>query len=163
MPPNEMTPVPENPVVPGGEERRDLVTHDEMVSMVRETLSDLDVVKKEALSSFYLFKDLLTNEGEGSSATKEQMASMLQIYLNTAETRIKTLDILIRSKKVPSGKTVTPGQTNINIMGGLTRREILEEIEKVVSATPTTDPLEIKVEPVEVQEVEKASNGSVNS
>ena len=137
------------------EDRKELVSHDQMVTMVKDALSDLDLVKKEALEAFYIFKDLLTNEGEGSSATKEQMGTMLQIYLGTVDTRLKTVDLMLKSKKTTGPKAAGPaaaGAPNINILGGMSRREVIEEIERIMETS--NDP-EITVEAVEVKSEER--------
>ncbi len=125
----EITKVEQSGPIARNDETKELLSQDGLIGLVREILSDLDTVKKEALDAFYMFKDLLANEGEGSAATKEQMAAMLQVYLSSEDTKLKLLDIAIKSKRPVKGSS--PG-TNINIMSGLSRREMLEEIDQVM-------------------------------
>lgn len=131
------------------EDSNELLPQQGLKDQVQEILSDLDIVKKEALDGFYLFKDLLANEGEGSAATKEQMSSMLNLYLSTIDTRLKAVSTLVKAQKESKPQGTAQASTNINIMGGLNRRDMIKEIEKIMEADNVTDLADSNVEIIE--------------
>lgn len=122
-------------IVPQAEPITALTTMEHMSEIALEILSEVNESRDEALDSYRVFKNLLTNEGEGSSATKEQIGALLHIALEATDKKIKLLNIMAQYAK-RSGDKVNATQNNNYYMD---RRAMIDSIESVINGEEITD------------------------
>ena len=111
----------------------ELMAVSEMGQLVHEILAEVEETRKEALEVYTIFRDLLANEGEGSAATKEQIATLLQVALEAEDKKLKVLDMCLKAQKqmaASAAKGVNNTQNNYFNMGS--RREMIKAIESVI-------------------------------
>ena len=120
----------------------DIFSNDDMKNMLRNIIKECDDNRKEALDSYYIFKDMILNSGDfdSSSSTKEQLAILLQTAQSSSDSKIKLFESVLRAKIKQQEERDKSKSKQSGIFGGLDRRSLLKALDE------TKDFLELDIE-----------------
>jgi hypothetical protein len=107
----------------------DLVADDDWKNLCKEILNDINNDRKEVSEIIDHFNNMVLNEGDGNNATKEALVNLHKIKSDSADKKVKLLDIMSRVKS----KDMFPKyliQHNKVENNGPSMREIIESSRK---------------------------------
>lgn len=113
-----------------------IISNDQMVDLYQEILGYCRDDRKDADGAFKDFMDMIINNGDATSSTKESMVQLLRIRVEATDKMTKVMDLLMRY--VLKDKDTFPRylaanqENNIIVKGKNNRRSFLEKLGKQV-------------------------------
>lgn len=113
-----------------------VINNDQMVNLYQEILNYCRDDRKDADGAFKDFMDMIVNNGDATSSTKEAMVQLLRIRVEATDKMTKVMDLLMRY--VLKDKDTFPRylaanqENNIIVKGKSNRRSFLEKLGKQV-------------------------------
>ena len=111
-----------------------IVSDEELAGVYSEILNNIREDRKQIDEFIGSFADLVINEGDSTSASKEALVSLVKIKSDVADKMAKMADLMTRIKlkdKDTFPKYLAANQNNtININSGNNKRQLLEAINK---------------------------------
>lgn len=111
-----------------------IVTDEELTSIYSEIMNNIREDRKQVDEFIGNFADLVINEGDSTSASKEALVSLVKIKSDIADKMSKMADLMTRIKlkdRDTYPKYLSANQNNtININSGNNKRQLLEAINK---------------------------------
>lgn len=116
---------------PQPEERENLITDDSLLGIYAEILQNIRDDRQELNEFMANFADMVVNEGDPSSASKEALVNLVKIKMDSADKMSKIADLMTRMKtKDPWPRYLTAKQENNIQINSLPRRELIKQIEQ---------------------------------
>jgi len=111
-----------------------IVSDEELAGVYGEILNNIREDRKQIDEFIGNFADLVINEGDSTSASKEALVGLIKIKSDVADKMAKMADLMTRIKlkdKDTFPKYLAANQNNtININSGNNKRQLLEAINK---------------------------------
>lgn len=111
-----------------------LVSDDQLVEVYNEVLDNIRQDRKQVEDFINNFADLVINEGDSTSASKEALVNLVKIKSDMSDKMSKIADLMTRIKlkdKDTFPRYLAASQNNtININSGNTKRQLLESLNK---------------------------------
>jgi hypothetical protein len=111
-----------------------LVSDEQLVDVYQEVLENIRQDRKQTEEFINNFADLVINEGDSTSASKEALVNLLKLKHDTSDKMAKIADLMTRIKlkdKDTFPKYLAANQNNtININSGNNKRQFLESLNK---------------------------------
>jgi cellobiose-specific phosphotransferase system component IIA len=117
------------------EEERTVIKNEEMVTLYKEILDYCRKDRQDADDAFKTFLEMVVNEGDATSSSKEAMVNLLKTKVEATDKMTKVMDLLMRY--VLKDRDTFPRylaanqENNIIVKGGNKKRSFLEKIEKM--------------------------------
>lgn len=116
------------------EQASNLVSDEKLVGVYNEILDGIRQDRKQVEDFINNFADLVINEGDSTSASKEALVNLLKIKSDMSDKMSKVADLMTRIKlkdKDTFPRYLAANQNNtININSGNTKRQLLEALNK---------------------------------
>jgi len=116
------------------ETRKELIRDEQLLEVYDEIMKDIRVDQTEVEDVFANFKEMVFNQGDSSSSSKEALVNLLKIKTDLADKKSKIADLMTRIK-LKSPDTYKPylsakqdNKTTINI--GSDKRQLIEAISR---------------------------------
>jgi hypothetical protein len=111
-----------------------IVSDEQLVDVYQEVLENIRQDRKQTEEFINNFADLVINEGDSTSASKEALVNLLKLKHDTSDKMAKIADLMTRIKlkdKDTFPKYLAANQNNtININSGNNKRQFLESLNK---------------------------------
>lgn len=111
-----------------------IVSDEQLVDVYQEVLENIRQDRKQTDEFINNFADLVINEGDSTSASKEALVNLLKLKHDTSDKMAKIADLMTRIKlkdKDTFPKYLAANQNNtININSGNNKRQFLESLNK---------------------------------
>jgi hypothetical protein len=111
-----------------------IVSDEQLVDVYQEVLENIRQDRKQTDEFIKNFADLVINEGDSTSASKEALVNLLKLKHDTSDKMAKIADLMTRIKlkdKDTFPKYLAANQNNtININSGNNKRQFLESLNK---------------------------------
>jgi hypothetical protein len=111
-----------------------IVSDEQLVDVYQEVLENIRQDRKQTEEFISNFADLVINEGDSTSASKEALVNLLKLKHDTSDKMAKIADLMTRIKlkdKDTFPKYLAANQNNtININSGNNKRQFLESLNK---------------------------------
>lgn len=111
-----------------------LVSDEQLVDVYNEVLDNIRQDRKQVEDFINNFADLVINEGDSTSASKEALVNLVKIKSDMSDKMSKIADLMTRIKlkdKDTFPRYLAASQNNtININSGNTKRQLLESLNK---------------------------------
>lgn len=111
-----------------------LVSDEQLVDVYNEILNGIRQDRKQVEDFINNFADLVINEGDSTSASKEALVNLVKIKSDMSDKMSKVADLMTRIKlkdKDTFPRYLAASQNNtININSGNTKRQLLEALNK---------------------------------
>ena len=111
-----------------------IVSDEQLVDVYQEVLENIRQDRKQTEEFINNFADLVINEGDSTSASKEALVNLLKLKHDTSDKMAKIADMMTRIKlkdKDTFPKYLAANQNNtININSGNNKRQFLESLNK---------------------------------
>jgi len=111
-----------------------IVSDEQLVDVYQEVLENIRQDRKQTDEFINNFADLVINEGDSTSASKEALVNLLKLKHDTSDKMAKIADLMTRIKlkdKDTFPKYLAANQNNtININSGNNKRHFLESLNK---------------------------------
>jgi hypothetical protein len=111
-----------------------IVSDEQLVDVYQEVLENIRQDRKQTEEFINNFADLVINEGDSTSASKEALVNLLKLKHDTSDKMAKIADLMTRIKlkdKDTFPKYLAANQNNtININSGNNKRQFLEALNK---------------------------------
>lgn len=111
-----------------------IVSDEQLVDVYQEILENIRQDRKQTDEFINNFADLVINEGDSTSASKEALVNLLKLKHDTSDKMAKIADLMTRIKlkdKDTFPKYLAANQNNtININSGNNKRQFLEALNK---------------------------------
>jgi len=111
-----------------------IVSDEQLVDVYQEVLENIRQDRKQTDEFINNFADLVINEGDSTSASKEALVNLLKLKHDTSDKMAKIADLMTRIKlkdKDTFPKYLAANQNNtININSGNNKRQFLEALNK---------------------------------
>jgi hypothetical protein len=112
----------------------ELVKSEQIVTFYNEVLDDIRADRREIDEVLQNFVEMVTNEGDASTSSKEALVNLLKLKSDTADKKTKVIDLLMRAflkEKDTYPKFLNAHQHNqINIDSNTKRRQIIKDMEE---------------------------------
>lgn len=111
---------------------KEIITDEQMIGLYGEILGLIREDRKEVGEILTNFLNMVLNEGDASTSSKEALVNLLKIKSETTNNMSKVMDLLVRIKM--KDRTLPPisvNQTN-QIEDGNQRRKLLKAIQKEI-------------------------------
>jgi len=141
----ELVEAPNTSLVPQDdmEEEKPLVTNEKLGGMFESVLDNIQNDREEISEILANFLDMVMNDGDASSASKEAVVNLIKAKADATDKQIKIADLMTRIKlkekdTFPRHLAAHYNQTNYNLGKGEQKRLddqkniLLDEIDKVV-------------------------------
>ena len=114
------------------ENENTIVSDEQLVDVYNEVLDDIRKDRKQVDDFINNFADLVINEGDSTSASKEALVNLLKLKHDTSDKMAKIADLMTRIKlkdKDTFPRYLAANQNNtININSGNNKRQFLEAL-----------------------------------
>lgn len=123
------------PLAPKKEEEVVLVKNEQMINLYNEILDHCREDRKDADGAFKTFLEMVVNDGDATSSSKEAMVQLLRVRVEATDKMTKVMDLLMRY--VLKDRDTFPKYLNANQENNITiktkssKRSFLEKLEKV--------------------------------
>lgn len=111
-----------------------IVSDEQLVDVYNEVLDNIRQDRKQVEDFINNFADLVINEGDSTSASKEALVNLVKIKSDMSDKMSKVADLMTRIKlkdKDTFPRYLAANQNNtININSGNTKRQLLESLNK---------------------------------
>jgi hypothetical protein len=111
-----------------------LISDEQLVDVYQEVLENIRQDRKQTEEFISNFADLVINEGDSTSASKEALVNLLKLKHDTSDKMAKIADLMTRIKlkdKDTFPRYLAANQNNtININSGNNKRQLLESLNK---------------------------------
>lgn len=117
------------------EEEKTVIKNEEMVTLYKEILDYCRKDRQDADDAFKTFVEMVVNEGDATSSSKEAMVNLLKTKIEATGQMTKVMDLLMRY--VLKDRDTFPRylaanqENNIIVKSGNKKRSFLEKIEKM--------------------------------
>ena len=114
-------------------EENPLVTNDQMIDMYKKIFDYIEDDRKVSDEVFRTLLDMSVNDGDASSSTKEVMAQVLKLKMDSTDKMTKIYDLLMRyilKERDTFPRYLAQNQENKIIFKGDSKRAFLERVEK---------------------------------
>lgn len=126
----QMPPVALNINIPATTEpKNELVQAEQIVSLCKTILSDIDSEKEEINLSFNNFSEMVFNAGDATSASKEALVNLLKLKSDMVDKKMKMAEFMLKAFSKEGPKTVTAHQHNDFHIGG-DKRKLFADLDK---------------------------------
>jgi hypothetical protein len=117
------------------EERESIIPPEMLLSLFAEALDDVRKEKEQLDSLIDNFVDMVINEGDSTTSSKEALVNLVKIKTDTTNNKTKIIDLITRihlkeKDTFPKYLSLHAQQTN-NIAGPTDRRELIKTINKI--------------------------------
>lgn len=115
---------------PPKEEVKELITDEQVLGLADEILQDIRDDATSIKDAYERFFDMVMNEGDASSASKEAIVNLLKVKSEMSDKKIKVMDLYMRVKlreRDTFPKYLVNNQKN-TIVNGMDKKKLLEEI-----------------------------------
>jgi cellobiose-specific phosphotransferase system component IIA len=123
-----------NTIANQNENENNLVSDEQLVDVYNEVLDNIRQDRKQVDDFINNFADLVINEGDSTSASKEALVNLLKLKHDTSDKMAKIADLMTRIKlkdKDTFPRYLAANQNNtININSGNNKRQFLEALNK---------------------------------
>ena len=136
-----------------------IISESEMKKMFFDIVEECDVNIEEAMDSYNIFKDMVTNgtDFDSTIGTKEQLAILLNTAQNASNSKIKIFTEILRAKvKKYSNENKNNILQNNIILGD--RRDLISAIEssqhetrEIIDTSTKKEAIEVKIETIDEQ------------
>lgn len=111
-----------------------LVKNEAMIALYEEILGHCREDRKDADSAFKSFLDMVLNDGDATSSSKEAMVQLLRVRVEATDKMTKVMDLLMRyvlkDRDTFPKYLAAKQENNIVIKDKSTKRSFLEKLEK---------------------------------
>ena len=112
-------------------EDKEIVSDDQMISIYTEVLGMIRDDRKEVDELLGNFINMVLNEGDASTSSKEALVNLVKIKTDCATNMSRVFDLLARIKmRDRSLPDVVANQVNKFNIGGTSKRKLLETLNK---------------------------------
>lgn len=122
------------PLAPKKDEEVVLVKNETMINLYNEILEHCREDRKDADGAFKTFLEMVVNDGDATSSSKEAMVQLLRVRVEATDKMTKVMDLLMRyvlKDRDTFPKYLNANQeNNITIKTKSTKRNFLEKLEK---------------------------------
>jgi hypothetical protein len=122
------------PMAPKKEEEVILIKNETMIALYNEILDACREDRKDADGAFKTFLEMVVNEGDATSSSKEAMVQLLRVRVEATDKMTKVMDLLMRyvlKERDTFPRYLNANQeNNITIKTKSTKRSFLEKLEK---------------------------------
>jgi cellobiose-specific phosphotransferase system component IIA len=128
--------VPNMPIsaTPLSDQKQDIISDEEITDIYKEILNNIREDRKQTDDFINNFADLVINEGDSTSASKEALVNLLKIKTDMSDKMSKVADLMTRIKlkdRDTFPKYLAANQSNtININSGNNKRQLIEALNK---------------------------------
>lgn len=123
-----------NTIANQNENENTIVSDEQLVDVYNEVLDNIRQDRKQVDDFINNFADLVINEGDSTSASKEALVNLLKLKHDTSDKMAKIADLMTRIKlkdKDTFPRYLAANQNNtININSGNNKRQFLESLNK---------------------------------
>lgn len=117
------------------EKENELVKPEQITGLSNEVLDDIRDDRKEIDEVLKNFLEMVVNEGDATTSSKEALVNLLKLKSETADKKAKIMDLLLRAylKEKDNGfpRYLAAHQHNqINIEDNSSKRQLLKTIQK---------------------------------
>jgi hypothetical protein len=123
-----------NMQAPKKDEEIVLIKNEQMIALYNEILDNCREDRKDADSAFKTFLDMVVNDGDPSSSSKEAMVQLLRVRIESTDKMTKVMDLLMRAvlkEKDSFPKYMNAHQENhVTIKTKASKRDFLEKLQK---------------------------------
>jgi hypothetical protein len=124
----EMPQVALNVNVAPGEVNIQLVQPEEIVSLVKTVMTDIEGEKHEIQEALVNFSEMVFNAGDATSASKEALVNLLKLKSDLIDKKARMLEMMMKVYKTEGPKTVTAHQHNDIYVHD--KRKLFDELDK---------------------------------
>ena len=130
--------IPSVPVVLPSTEQNAVVSDEQLLELYGEILEDLRSDRKEVEAILSNFVEMVMNEGDSSSASKEALVNLAKLKSDIAIGKSRVADLMtsLKLKEKQISKINATQNNNITITD---RRNLIETINKLTSNKDTKD------------------------
>jgi hypothetical protein len=111
-----------------------LVKNETMISLYQEILEHCREDRKDADGAFKTFLEMVVNDGDATSSSKEAMVQLLRVRVEATDKMTKVMDLLMRyvlkDRDTFPKYLAAKQENNIVIKDKSTKRSFLEKLEK---------------------------------
>jgi hypothetical protein len=122
------------PLAEKKEEEVAVIKNEQMVALYNEILEHCREDRKDADSAFKTFLEMVVNDGDATSSSKEAMVQLLRVRVEATDKMTKVMDLLMRSllkERDTFPRYLAANQeNNITIKTKSSKRSFLEKLEK---------------------------------
>ena len=116
------------------DQKQDIISDEEITFIYKEILDNIREDRRQTDEFINNFADLVINEGDSTSASKEALVNLLKIKSDMSDKMSKVADLMTRIKlkdRDTFPKYLAANQSNtININSGNNKRQLIEAINK---------------------------------
>jgi hypothetical protein len=115
------------------EPQKEIVSDNQIVTLYEEILGLIRDDRKEVDNILGNFVNMVINEGDASSSSKEALVNLMKIKTDTTNNMSKVMDLLVRMKlkeKDTFPRYLAASQHNEIKISGTSKRKLLESIAK---------------------------------